>query len=218
MGDDGHEPLPGTNAAAEPDDTARLRATEIIDTVRGLLDEARMAWLFDEPIDRALDAFECPEGTGYSHGAFLKTVADFTRHVYQHGLRGQRRLSDGQALDEAVALLEQIYQGADADGYAAAAVDAADPHRAGVQTVLAALAEALKARERQAYVRWVVARHIDAAGWDTRCAMAAVLLERLADYLPPELLECPPEQLAHRVFRLLTAEMATERQSQSCFL
>jgi hypothetical protein len=54
MDSDGHEPLPGTDHAA------RLRAIEIIETVRALLDEELMARLFDEPIAQAFEAFECP--------------------------------------------------------------------------------------------------------------------------------------------------------------
>jgi hypothetical protein len=144
---------------------------------------------------------------------FLKTVADFVRHVYEHGLPGRRRLSESQAHDEAVALVQQAYQAPDCDGYDAG-VDAANPCHAGLPAVLVTLAEALKVRERQAYVRWVAVRYIGAAGWDTRCAMAAVLLERLVDYLPPELLGCRPEQLADRVVKLLESDVTTDRQLQ----
>jgi len=206
--------LRGRDGATVLIDPLRLRATEILETVRALLGEERMEGLFDDPIDRAFEAFGCPDDLEYSHAVFLKTVADFVRYMYEHGLPGRRRLSGSQARDEAVALLLQVYQIPDDDGYAAA-VDAAAPHHAGVPTVLATLAEALKLRERQAYERWVVVRYIDAADWDTRCAMAAALLERLRDYLPPELLRCPPEQLANGVFKLLVVDLGPDRQLQS---
>ena len=202
------------DVATQQDDSVRLRAIEIIETVMGLLDEAFMARQFDEPIARAAGAFECAEPVRYSYAVFLQTVADCVRHLYEHGLAGHRRLSDSQARDEAVALLEQAYQGSDADGYEAATVDAADPSQAGIQAVVATLAEALKERERRAYVRWVMALHIDAADWNTRCAMAAVLLERLAECLPPDVRGCSPEQLADHVSRLLLADVATSRQLQ----
>ena len=217
MDADSHESPPGTEGAMGLHDPVRLRAIEIIETVRALLDEEYMARLFDDPIDRAFETFECPEDLEYSPAVFLKTVADFVQHMHEHGLAGRRRLSQSQASDEAVALLQQAYEIPGDDGYAAA-VDAAAPHRAGVLAVLATLAEALKSRERQAYLRWVAVRYIDAAGWDRKCAMAAVLLERPADRLPSDLLGCAPEQLARRVFKLLEADVATERQSQQRFL
>jgi len=200
------------SVAPPPDDSVRRRASEIIKTVMGLLEEGFMARLFDEPIARAAESFECPDSVRYSYAEFLQTVSDFVRHLYEHGLPGHRRLSDSQARDEAVALLEQAYQGSDANGYEAAVVDAADPSQAGLPAVVATLAEALKERERRAHVRWVVALHIDAADWHTRCAMAAVLVERLAEYLPPEVRGCSPERLADHVSRLLFADVATGRQ------
>ena len=202
------------NVATPPDGSVRRRASEIIETVMGLLDEGFMARQFDEPIARAAESFECHGSVRYSYAEFLQTVADFVRHLYEHGLPGHRRLSDSQARDEAVALLEQAYQGSDANGYEAAVVDAADPSQAGLPAIVATLAEALKERERRAHVRWVVALHIDAADWHTRCAMAAVLVERLAAYLPPEVRGCSPERLADHVSRLLLADVATGRQLQ----
>jgi len=189
----------------------RRRAEWILDTVRVLLDEECLTSLFDEPIAQALETFECPEGWSYSNAAFLATIARFVQHVYEHALPGRRKLSESQARDEAVALLQQVYQGTGYDGYEAAAAEAAAPDQPGVELVVATLAEALKARERQRYVAWVGARHIGLADWSTRRAMAAILLEASAEHLPPELLASQPEQVAHCVSKLLQRDMATDK-------
>jgi len=200
--------------AGDAGDPVRDRATKIIGAVRGLLDEELMARQFDEPIGRAAEAFECRGPSVYTHATFLTEVADFVRHVYEHGLPGRRRLSPSQARDEAVALLQRVYRGPDFDGYDAAAVEAANTDGAGIRSVLATLAEAMKAIERQTYEQWVAARYINAADWETKCAVAAVLRERLAEYLPPGLLGCAPEQLAHRVFDLLKHDLTTDKKLQ----
>ena len=59
------------------------------------------------------------------------------------------------------------------------------------------------------YSRWLRVRYIDSVDWPTKCAMAAVLLARCQEFLPPELRQCPPEQVAEEVYDLLELHAAT---------
>jgi hypothetical protein len=187
----------------------KRRAAEILDRVTDLLDEGRIAQHIDERIDKALDEFDCPTDSGYSHPQFTETVARFLTHVHEVALPGSRKLTASQARDEALALLSHAYDGAFAGGYHGAILDAADASSPGLELVLARMAESIKRQRRQQYSRWLRVRYIDSVDWPTKCAMAAVLLARCQEFLPPELRQCPPEQVAEEVYDLLELHAAT---------
>ena len=190
-------------------DSAQGRAAAILDQVADLLDEQATARQIDDPIDEALERFGHVEHEPYSHQRFTETTARFVQHVYEHALSPSRKFTLSQARDETVALLRQAYMGMSASGYEGAILDAADPLGPGFGLVLARIAEAIKRERRQMHTRWVESRYIDSADWPTKCAMASILIERCREFLPPELQDCPPEQLAEDVFDLLTLHSAT---------
>ncbi len=172
------------------------RAHQIIDELTSLLDEGRLGQQIDTPIDRATVEYECPDDTGYSAEEFHNRVADFVEQLYRRALPGGRRLADWQAHDEAVALLEQCYEGVRANGYHAAVVDAADPNQPGLPAVLIRLAESIKARQREIHSRWVVTRVLGAADWRTQCAVAAILIDRVWIDMPSSPIRLSPAQMA----------------------
>ena len=190
-------------------DSAQGRAAALLDQVAGLLDEQATAQQIDDPIDEALEQFGHVEHEPYSHRRFIETTARLVRHVHEHTLSPSRRLTLAQARDETVALLARAYRGTYANGYHGAVLDAADPTGPGLELVLARIAELIKNERRQMHMRYVEAWHIDSAEWPTKCAMASILIERCSEFLPPELRDCPPEQLAEEVFDLLTLHSAT---------
>lgn len=183
------------------------RAWQLLDRLSSLLDEDRMARLIDAPIDQVVREYGFPEDTPFSMHLFHRTLADFLRQISRRGMRLPRRLTVSQARDEAVCLLEQAYEGTHCRGYEAAVLDAADPMQSGIRLVLARLADALKARERMRYLRWVARRHIDPADWQTKCAMAKILLLRCRRWLPAELRNGSPAQWADFVLELLTIDL-----------
>ena len=188
----------------------RERALRLLKELERLLDEGRIARRIDEPIDKAVAQFRWPRSQEYSHRTFHETAARFVQHVCEKGLHPPRRLSFSQAHDEAVALLEQWYEGTRANGYDGAVIDAANPAHDGLRLVLVRLAKALKARERDSYIQWVQARHVRAADWQTRCAVVGILLAHCGRWLPPLLASCPPEQLADCAFDLLLIDRSTD--------
>lgn len=193
-------------------DTVRERASQILDRLTALLDGQRLAEQIDEPIDRALAQFDGMQTTEYSAAGLHDAVAEFLRHAYRERSPGGRTLSASRARDEAVALLEEAYEGTLSNGYYAAVVDAADTTQPGLPLVLARLAESLKVLWRNRHIRAVAARHIDPADWATKCAKAAILIDRCRlDGLHP-LAGCPPEQLADEVLDLLVIDLAARDQ------
>lgn len=189
-------------------------ACQAIDRLTELLDEGLVAQRIDGPIDAAAEAFR-PEGDRrYSQEWFLSAAARFLRHLQENASPCGRKLSESQARDEVVALLEESYRGVYSDGYDGALLDAVDTSQPGLGPVLARLAESIKDRQRTRYVRWVFARHLTGVDWATRCAMAAILVQRCRLWLPEPLRRSPPEQLADHIPQLVTMYMSIRSQMQ----
>ena len=176
-------------------DAQHERAVKIVDQVITLLDETLLAQQIDEPIDRALQTFGCeldrPNGPRHFH----EIVGRFVGHVYEQALACPRRLSLDRACDEALALLDEGYQNPHANGYCAARLDAVDP-QAGMQLVLARLADLIKTRQRQMRIRGALAWHIDWSDWQLKCQIASILLDRCRPFLPPDVRGCEPDRFA----------------------
>jgi len=87
-------------------------------------------------------------------------------------------------------------------------LEAADPSHPCLETVLLQMAELVKARQREMYLRWVTARHIDPTDWSTKCAVAALLLDPCRPYLPAPVRWWPPERLTDYIPNLLPFYLA----------
>lgn len=145
-----------------------------------------------------------------SHADFNALIAGLCRHLQASALPASLPLPPGSALDEAMALLDQSYEGVHANGYYAALLDALDASPEGVQLVLARLAELIKARQRSLYVRWVITRNITLVDWDTKRALADLLLRRCRPWLPPEMQHAVPEQFTDCIEDLLIADLSAD--------
>ena len=196
-------------SAMTPTDSRYDRAAELLDQLAELVDETHLTRHIDEPIERAAREFKCADGTGMSHHEFLDAVADFLRHLYANAFPHGRQLTPSQARDEAVALLEQAYQGTNSSGYDGALLDAIDPSLPGLGNVLARVADLVWGRQCQMHVHCIVGHHLDPGDWELKCATAAILLDRCRPYLPAELQDDPPERFADDVSYLLAVDLVT---------
>lgn len=188
------------------------RAIRIIDQTAAMLDEILIQQRIDGPIDRVLQSFCVHDRPARNHEELHATVTRFVIRLYAEAMPIRREMSDSQARDEAIEILEHAYEGTHANGYHAALVDATDPAQAGLPLVIARVAEGLKAQQRQSYLRSVAVRQIESVDWHTRSIMAGVLIERYAERLPLELRQFDPDQLADHVFALLKIALDIEGQ------
>jgi len=167
---------------------------EILASLRELLAETSLIELIDEPIDKAVRSFQCPDVVVRSQREFLDRVAGFLQHVYEKAFPDGRQLTSAQARDEAVSLLEQ---GGFPAGYRTALWEAGHPRGPGIQGILAELSAFLKIRFREAHVRWVFTSHLGGLDWPTKCQLAELILQRWGDRTPPELSAESAEQYAN---------------------
>jgi hypothetical protein len=109
-------------------------------------------------------------------------------------------------------LIERHYRGKHHYGYDAALFDAADPQHNGVDVVLFHMAEAIKANERQSYVKWVFATRLGTCDWATRVEVVRAILDRHRSSGTPEFQSCVPAQLVDLIPDMILNEVATTHQ------
>jgi hypothetical protein len=183
------------------------RAERILDRFAEWMAPERLSREVDEPIDRALESFRCPEGLVTSGTLFHRTIGRFVQHV-EHALTpAGSTLPIDHAVAEGIELLERTYMGAQGQGYFAARLDAADPSGPGMPLVLSRLAERIKEQRRAAIFPSTFDQWVDPTDWTMLCALANLLQKRLADVATDELRRCPLEQLASCIPELLALDL-----------
>ena len=174
-----------------------------MDTIMDLLSEERIAREIDEPIEWAADTFQEKINVPISHPDFKRVIAKFVQRIYEQGLRLPRRLSEEEALTEAVSLLEKYYRGIYTKGYDGALLDAASNNIESMEYVLSTLKESMKTFEREKYKQWVFVDTIDQLDWEAYRRLAEFYLRQHKDLLPPELLDIGPARLADHFQKLI---------------
>jgi len=183
------------------------KAGQILERIFFLLEETKVRREIEDPIDEILTSVEITSQPSVSLDEFHQAIADFIRKTYRYGLRLSRELSLSQARSEAICLLEQLYQGSHSKGYEAALLDLTNPELDGLNVVLAVLAEGIKVRERERYIRWVFASQLDPSDWQTKCEIAELMIDRLRPFLHEELALCGPAQRADQLPEIIASEL-----------
>ena len=191
------------------DHDLRDKAASIIEKVFDLLDEGRME-VIDQRIDGAFTSLEIALREPLDHGQFHRAITELIQGVYKHGLRVPQDLTEAQARAEAIHLLERYYQGAHANGYDAAYLDARTPGHDGIQIVLERMVEIVKAIERQKYIRCVFVTCIDSSSWEIKCQIVEMLQGRWRQFLSPAILQCAPAELVCEIPSLIVTFHSAE--------
>jgi hypothetical protein len=191
-----------TNSECEP------FAEKVLEDIMELLDEERISREVDTPIDQAVQTFRLRIKKPLSHGGFNRVIDEFVRHLYRTGLRLPRELTHGEALTEAVYLLENTYRGVYTSGYEGALLDARDGTLEGVESVLSRLGESIKVIEREKYTRWALIAHVERLDWSTRYRLVLAYLKRYNELLPQKFRELDPARLVDYIPDLVINHLA----------
>ena len=176
----------------------REYAREKIRTITAGLDDLLIKSRFDDPTDEAAKQFTHKADCPITHKVFHEIIADFVAHIYSKGLNARWKASS-EPLGYAIELLEGHYNSTYGRGYIAAALDACDACQGGIDAVLNQLAEIIKDTERQKYVNAVFASNIDPTDWPLKCQIVGILLEDYRQFLPENLLQRKPWELANEI-------------------
>lgn len=188
----------------------KRKAAASIREVFEKMSEEYLQLRIDEPVWKAATSFEFDRDAPVTHQTFMNVIADFVRHVHDQGLWGKEELTVAQAGAEAVAILEEGYQASRDRGYYAAFLDALNPDL-GLEYVLEQMAGYIITAGRTKHVRWVCASRLKLSDWTTRCLIAETLLDLWKPFLPPNVLECSPAELAHHLSELILVGISANR-------
>jgi hypothetical protein len=182
----------------------------LIDEVCALTSTDTLRCLIDEAILLAAGSFGEGPKAPITTETFLEVIGEFVGQLYAHGLGVARQLTSSQARAEAVAILEEGYEGPDSRGFDAALMDGTDPKGPGIEWVLERIAAAIIVRQRSQHVRWVFETRINSLNWADKCRLAEFLIAQNTVFFPEALLGCRPAQLAHLLAELITILSAAE--------
>ena len=181
-----------------------------IEKTFSLLDEEHMRKEIDESIEKAAAGFRFDQKEVFTYAHFKRLIADFVKHIYEHGLMLPQKISSSYAFTEAVDILEKEYQSAYAMGYEAARLDASSPEMNGAIIVLSGMTETIKRIERRKYIQGVFRIHIVHLDWHERCKIAEFLIKSCSAILPSDLLERDHAQFADDLPDLIMHYLQTE--------
>jgi len=186
-----------------------LAAEAVLDILFDLLSPEQISIKIEEPIDKAVTTFQMKRDPS-THSAFNRFISAFVRHLFRYGLRLPRKLSNRQALAEAIIFLDTGYQNENTGGYECAMLDAFDTNSTGIGLVISQLAESIKAVEREKYINWAFATYFSHLDWNAQERIVAVYLKKYEKILPAELLGLDPARLVNHIPSMITDHISTE--------
>lgn len=182
----------------------------IIDEILDALSEETLQILINDPIDRAVKTFPFRFERVDSHRAFILILGAFVQHLYKHGLRAPRHLTDAEAQEEALWFLERHYRGEHVQGFEGACLDAMCGSRFGLEGLFDKIAAIQKDQQRQKYISWVLTSHIDPSDWQLRIRLAEEYIDRYRRFWPEKIQAYPSYLLAHGLQDLLDVHASTK--------
>ena len=179
-------------------------AEEIVDKIVTELDEKLISARIDEPVERARKSFTPIRADNCDNRSIHMILSDFYKAAREEIYRGKTTTCD--CLTEVLALLERHYQGNLSNGYVAAMMDSRQGDN-DMHIVLHRLADIIKTTERQKYICGVFSTFIDPNNWQLKCRIVEILQRRYKQILPPNILDCEPEQLVDEIPALINVIM-----------
>lgn len=165
----------------------------VADRLRGLLDDRLLRNRVDAPIDRVSEPFRAGVPSSPSTKVVHDTLARLVQALYAEALRCPLHLSFSESMAEALSLLAQGYQSPSGErGYEAALVDAVWSGPNGFSFVVTAVADLIKQRERQKWIRWAIVECLYTLDQTTLSEMSQAMWRRVSEFLPPGAQGQPP--------------------------
>jgi hypothetical protein len=176
----------------------------ILRELQEYLSEEHLRTLIDAPIDAVCARFAGAPCACGSRDAFHELLACFMQALHVEALQPARRVTTETALAEALALLEMAVPTAPPDRYDTAWASVQEAGEQGAAGILHLLADALRSRQRHAYIQWRVVSLLDPTDKALRRALVEALRGDMATGQFDDLLQTPTTALAPHVLRLVS--------------
>lgn len=197
------------NMMSSDDPTAKAQA--ILQGIQASMETRPWTDIVDEGIQRALERLV--------KGPYPSTSREVIAHVGEtlflilsRTSREPRVLSPALLYDEAAHLIGYGV------GFPAAVAGAKDRNTAALEVMYLRVGELLKERFRSAQVRWAFTRHLGPCDWDTKKAIAELLLSRIRADMPKDAPALYPEMFADCIPDLFFHVQETENAPLSILL
>ncbi len=138
-----------------------------------------------------------------NHKEFYIIIALLVKHIYKHDLSVHRNLTETEALEEVIFILEKYYRGEHTSGYDGALFDAINQEQYGIEFVIEIIVELIKSLEREKYIYSVLTININPRDWNFRKKLVEELINRFSDFLPSKLKELTASQLTPYLEQLI---------------
>lgn len=149
----------------------------------------------ENPIDTAYAEFQLSRQEAITQPIFNKAISALVKSIYGKALRFPRRLSDREALAEAIHLLGHVSEVEGPDRYDALLAIVSAGGSEELEQVLLNLSGVIKELEKRKYIQWVFTHHFKALAWQKQCEVVSCYTKFLFQGQMPVLQEKKPEQL-----------------------
>lgn len=183
----------------------RPNPEQVLNTVLELLSESLLTKIIDDPVQKAVAAFNyrSPEKNHYLQ--FIDTATHFFDHVFTAVVTFAEYSSAPVVQWEWMKLVEKRYRVAYGDGFHIAYLDALED----LELVLSHMTGIVISHLREKRARWIYFKWIAGMTWIDKCSLVKSLFDR-NPFLPQSILKCPPAQMADQVFELISAVVSTD--------
>ncbi|MBT4817120.1 MAG: hypothetical protein HN742_15135 [Lentisphaerae bacterium] len=187
-------------------------AERTLDELYDLLSEDHLAREIDAPVDEVVARFSPLEKPPFGQLTLNRLLVRLVRNIHIDGLRLRRFLSDPEAWAEAVSFLDRHCDSGPECSYDMVLLQAMHGEHGVVENIVSCIAQALKERERVAYVNWVYTSRIETLSWELKCELATAFMVRNSDSVPDDLRRCASSQLVDSLRGLIDLHLATQVQ------
>ncbi|TDI81589.1 MAG: hypothetical protein E2O79_07540 [Caldithrix sp.] len=167
----------------------------LLDDILARLDGSTLYQEIDLPLDLAFYSFAFETPGQIDRQQFKNILTRFYQHLSQVGLKRTAKLTECQAFEEVIWILEHYYLGNKMKGYDGAFYDAFKYGEAGMEFILEAFVGFIKSIERTKYISWIVHTSFDPSDWFVKKKLVEDILARYGDIFPADVIQLTPAQL-----------------------
>lgn len=157
----------------------------------------------ENPIDKAYSEFQFSRQEPITQPIFNKVIGAIVKSIYEKALRFPRRLSDQEALAEAIYLLSHFSEVEGPDRYDALLAIVTVGGSEELEQILLNLSGIIKELEKRKYIQWVLTHHFKTLDWQNQCDVVSYYTKFLIQDHISILQEQKPAQLLPQFESLL---------------
>ena len=180
------------------------------------LEEKTIAQKIGIPHDEARMRYPLRSNTVGNFDEFSWVIGDYYNHHFTNCVSSGGMLSETEASSRAKELLEQEYRRRRGD-IVTAYNDSHDGTNGGLRVVLDTIAEALKAKSVERYIRDAFDRYVAPSSWEQKVDIIRQFIAQFGDHLASSIRSDQPERYAQNYQELIHSYVTALQNTSSIF-